>query len=83
MTNSEDLREVVSSTTHPDFSKSGNLQRAEWRSKTRHILADHLSKSNTRSTRRLTKINIAETQLGIPIEPVNVRLIPRANDDYV
>ena len=32
--------------SYPGFSKSGNLQRAEWRSKIRHVLADHLSKSN-------------------------------------
>ena len=83
MTNPEDLGAVVSSTTHPGFSKSGNLQRAEWRSKTRHVLADHLSKSNARSAIRLTKINMAESQLGISVEPANVRLMPGAGDGYV
>jgi hypothetical protein len=38
--------EILNTNRHRGSFKSGNLQRAEWRSKTRHVLANHLSKSS-------------------------------------
>jgi hypothetical protein len=58
MTNSEPLGEVINTQNPRASSKSGNLQRAEWRNKTRDVLADHISKSNGGPKIQLTSTNL-------------------------
>jgi hypothetical protein len=72
--------EVLSANCHRGSFKSGNLQRAKWRSKTRDVLANHLSKSNNDPKIRLT--TVAETRLGMSVEPADIRLIPGPGDGY-
>lgn len=59
MTDSEQLGEVIITKNPRASSKSGNLQRVEWRNKTRDALADHISKSNGGPETQLTSTNLS------------------------
>ena len=64
-------------------SRSGNLQRAEWRRKCRQILTDHLSITHLSGRVDPIPDYVIGSKLGINIEPEHVRLMPRDRDVYI
>jgi hypothetical protein len=80
---------LVSSTSpvvmeYPTAPRPGNLQRAAWRQKCWRLLADHLRKEpEYREGANPLLISELESQLGIFIEPIQVRLMPDSQDGYM
>ena len=62
-----------------DQSRPRSKLRAESRIKCRQTLSQYLGKKTRSQTLQLT---LAATQLGIQVEPANVRLVPEPGDGY-
>ena len=73
---------LASTMNHDSSPKSGNLQRAEWRSRCRKVLSDHLTKMGPYLVKWLLLTTLEETKLDITVEPTQVRLMPGNNDEY-
>ena len=63
--------------------RPGNLLRAEWRTKCRQVLADHLGQHCARHKLQGSCADLGlESSLGISVLPSDVRLIPDDGDAY-
>lgn len=66
-------------------SRAANQERARWRDQCRHALSDHIRESQRCEPRGMLKSSfnpIAESRLGLLIDPAEVRLIPHQSDPY-
>jgi hypothetical protein len=63
--------------------RRSNRERAEWRSKCRRKLSDHLRPTPTHDWFHQANKVSTESTLGLTIEPLQVRLITHLDDSYI